>query len=157
MSLLAKSQVITSIDLWSAYTSQIVLWSSAEDISLPSIIIAGLPDGAIIIRAVMMLKYRTIENTSENGNNISGGQNIQAQKAVDGSWITGIALEGDECSVPATTRETGDVMMGTDDISGQVPVNGAEMNFQWTEGQVADDGLIFNDIQVGLRIWFIVY
>ena len=156
MSLLAKSQVITSIDLWSAYTSQIVLWSSAEDISLPSIIIAGLPDGAIIIRAVMMLKYRTIENTSENGNNISGGQNIQAQKAVDGSWITGIALEGDECSVPATTRETGDVMMGTDDISGQVPVNGAEMNFQWTEGQAADDGLYFNDIQVGLRIWLIV-
>ena len=156
MSLLVNAPVMASMNLWSAYDDQIVLTTSAEDISLPSIFIAGLPLGAKIVRAVMMFKYRTIENSSDGGNSVSGSQDIQAQKAIDGSWITGIALNGDECFEPASTRETGDVMMGTDDISGQVPENGEEMNFQWTQGQAADDELYFNDVQVGLRIWFII-
>jgi hypothetical protein len=133
-----------------------VLTTSAEDISLPSILISGLPLGAKIARAVMLFKYRTIENSSDGLNSVSGSQDIQAQKAVDGSWITGITLGGGECFVPATTRETGDVMMGMDDISGQVPENGAEIIFQCTQGQAADDELYFNDVQVGLRIWFII-
>jgi hypothetical protein len=105
---------------------------------------------------MMMFKYRTIENTSDGDNSVSGGQNIQAQKAIGGSWVTGIALNGDECFVSATTRETGDVMMGTDDISSQVPGNGEEIDFQWAGAQAADDELNFNDVQVGLRIWFTV-
>ena len=156
MSLLVKTPAMASIDLWSAYEPQVVLSSSTEDIDLPSITIAGLPAGASIVRAVMIFKYRTIENTSDGDNSVSGGQNIQAQKAIDGSWVTGIALNGDECFVPATTRETGDVMMGTNDISGQIPENGAEMNFQWTQAQASDDELNLNDVQVGLRIWFVV-
>jgi hypothetical protein len=156
MSLLIKAPAMASIDLWSAYEPQVVLSSSAENIDLPSITIAGLPAGVSIVRAVMMFKYRTIENTSDGDNSLSGGQNIQAQKAIDGSWVTGIALNGDECFVPATTRETGDVMMGTNDISGQIPENGAEMNFQWTQAQASDDELNLNDVQVGLRIWFTV-
>jgi hypothetical protein len=156
MSLLVNAPVMASIDLWSAYEDQIVLTTGAEDISLPPITIAGLPVGATIVRAVMMFKYRTIENSSDGGNSVSGSHDIQAQKAIDGSWITGISLNGDECLVPASTRETGDVMMGTDNISEQVPENGAEMSFQCTQGQVADDELYFNDVQVGLRIWFII-
>src|SRR4030042_5466272 len=97
MSLLVKTPVMTSIDLWSAYEPQVVLSSSAEDIDLPSITIARLPARASIVRAVMMFKYRTIENTSDGDNSVSGGQNIQVQKAVGGSWVTGIALNGDEC------------------------------------------------------------
>jgi hypothetical protein len=156
MSLLVKAPAMTSIDLWSVYEPQVVLSSSAEDIDLPSITIAGLPAGASIVRAVMMFKYRTIENTSDGDNGVSGGQNIQVQKEVGGSWVTGIALNGDECFVPATTRETGDVMMGTDDISSQVPGNGEEINFQWTQAQAADDELYFNDAQIGIRIWFTI-
>jgi hypothetical protein len=156
MSLLVKAPAMASIDLWSAYESQVVLSSSAENIDLPSITIAGLPAGVSIVRAVMMFKYRTIENTSDGDNSVSGGQNIQAQKAVGGSWVTGIALNGDECFVPATTRETGDVMMGTDDISSQVPGNGEEIDFQWTGAEAVDDELNFNDVQVGLRIWFTI-
>jgi hypothetical protein len=104
----------------------------------------------------MIFKYRTIENTGAAVNSVSGAQNIQAEKAVGGSWVTGIALGGGECSVPASTRETGDVMMGTADISAQVPANGAVMSFKWTSGIAAQNYLNFNDVQVGLRIWFIV-
>jgi ABC-type sulfate transport system permease component len=42
MSLLTKSPAMASIDLWSAYEPQVVLSSSAGNIDLPSIIIAGL-------------------------------------------------------------------------------------------------------------------
>jgi len=156
MSLLIKIPLMSWLDLWSAYSAQIVLTTSTGDKPLPSITITGLPAGMIVTRAVMMFKYRTIENTNAAVNSVSGAQNIQAQKAVGGSWVTGIALGGGECSVPASTRETGDVMMGTDDISSQIPVNGALLNFQWASGKAAQNSLNFNDIQIGLRIWFTV-
>ncbi len=152
----ALTALMPWIDLWSSYSAQIVLTTGAGDKPLPSITIAGLPTGVTIARALMMFKYRTIENTNAAVNSVSGAQNIQAKKAVGGSWVTGIALGGGECSVPASTRETGDVMMGTDDISGQVPANGAVMSFKWTSGKAANNNLNFNDIQVGLRIWFTV-
>ena len=156
MSLLIKVPLMSTLDLWSSYSTQIQLNTIMGDKVLPSITIAGLPSGATVIRAIMMLKYRTLENTNAAINGVSGGQNIQAEKAVSGSWVTGIALGGGECSVPASTHETGDVMMGTADISTQVPANGAVMNFMWTNGIAAQNNLNFNDVQVGLRIWFTV-
>ena len=156
MSLLIKVPLMSSLDLWSSYSTQIQLNTIMGDKSLPSITIAGLPSGATVVRVIMMLKYRTLENTNAAINGVSGAQNIQAEKAVNGSWVTGIALGGGECSVPASTRETGDVMMGTADISAQVPANGAVMNFKWTSGLAAQNNLNLNDVQVGLRIWFTV-
>jgi len=154
MSVLVKS--MTWIDLWSSYSTQVQLTSVAGDKSLPSITIADLPAGAAIVRAVMMLKFRTIENTNAAINSVSGAQNIQAEKAVDGTWVTGISLGGGECSVPATTRESGDVMMGTNDIKSQLPANGEIINFKWTNAKSAQDSLNFNDVQVGLRIWLAI-
>ena len=154
MSVLVKS--MTWIDLWSPYSTQVHLTSVQEDKSLPSITFAGLPVGAAVVRAVMMLKYRTLENTNAAINSISGAQNVQAEKAVDGAWLTAIALGGGECSVPASTRESGDVMMGTDDIKSQVPANGAVIEFKWTGAKSTQDSLNFNDVQVGLRIWLSV-
>jgi len=156
MSLLVKIPLMSWLDLWSSYSTQVQLTTITGDKTLPSIIIAGLPPGVAIGRAIMIFKYRTIENTGTAVNGVSGAQNLQAEKATGGSWVTGIALGGGECSVPASTRETGDVMMGTADISAQVPANGAVMSFKWTSGLAAQNNLNFNDVQVGLRIWFAV-
>jgi len=156
MSLLIIVPLMSSLDLWSSYSTQIQLNTIMGDKPLPSITIAGLPSGATVVRAIMMLKYRTLENTNAAVNGVSGAQNIQAEKEVNGSWVTGIALGGGECSVPASTRETGDVMMGMDDISAQVPANGAVLNFKWANGLAAQNNLNFNDVQIGLRIWFTV-
>ena len=156
MSLLVKIPLMSWLDLWSSYSTQVQLNTITGDKTLPSITIAGLLPGVAIVRAIMIFKYRTIENTGTAVNGVSGAQNLQAEKAVGGSWVTGIALGGGECSVPASTRETGDVMMGTADISAQVPANGAVMSFKWTSGLAAQNNLNFNDVQVGLRIWFAV-
>lgn len=150
------SKLMPDLVLASAYAPQIVLTGGAGNKPLPSITIRGLPTGVNVTQAEMLVKFRTIENTNAAVNSVSGAQNIQAQKAVGGSWITGIALGGGEFSVPGATRETGDVMMGTNDVSAQVPANGAVMSFQWTGGVAALANLNFNDVQVILKIWFTV-
>ena len=150
----ATSTILTLDVPWSSYMPQASLTTVAGDILLPSLTIKNIPTGATIIMALMFLKYRTTENTNASVNSVSGAQNIQAQMAVGGSWITGIGLLGGEFNVPAATRESGDVMMGTNDISAQLAANGAVMNFKWTAAVAAQNNLNFNDIQIGLRIWY---
>lgn len=148
--------MIFTLDLWSTYAAQVQLTTVGGDKALPSITIANLPIGAIIKQALMFFKCRTVENTNAAVNSVSGAQNIQCQKAVGGAYITGIALSGGEFSVPASTRENGDVMMGTTDVSAQVPANGAVMSFKWTSAVSAQNNLNFNDVQIGIRIYYTV-
>ncbi len=142
---------------WTAFTPQIVLSTGVADKDLGSITIANIPADATLVDARMILKFSGRENTNAAVNSISGAQNIQAQKAVGGVWITGIALAGGEYITVAESGEIlGDVMMGTANIVAQVPANEAVMNFKWTQALAAQDDLNFNDIQVGLRIWYSV-
>ncbi len=48
---------------------------------------------------------------------------------------------------------SGDAMLGDVDLSATVSGNGT-YNFQWTGGLAGQDNLQFNDLQVGLRVWF---
>lgn len=148
------SKLTPSIDLWSSISPQVQLTTAAGDKSLPSIVIAGLPSSVSIARAVMMVVFRTMENTNAAQNYVSGAQVIQAQKAVSGSWITALSFAGGELDVPASTRESGSVLMGMTDISSQIPANGATINFQWASALAAQNNLNINDIQLGIRIWF---
>ena len=50
--------------------------------------------------------------------------------------------------------EGGDIIIGDADIKAQVPANAAVMDFQWTSGVAAQNNLNFNDVQIGLRIFF---
>ena len=142
------------IDLWSPYLASMSLETVPDTMVLPSITIAGLPAGVTIARAIMMLKFRKLGDSSGSDNRVNGAQNIQASGDGGTTWVTGIALGGDEFFCVASAVETGDVMMGTDDIKSQVPANGAVMQFQWTDALAAELSLDFYDIQVGLRIWY---
>jgi hypothetical protein len=155
MSFINKPPKFPPLDIWSTYMAQIALTTVAGDLALPNLTIAGIPPNMVIAVAKMLMKPRTIENTNAIANSISGAQNIQCQKAVAGAYITGIALAGGEFAVPGLTRESGDVLMGTADIKAQVPANGAVMNFKWALGLASQNSLDFNDLQVGLRIWFL--
>lgn len=144
------------IDLWSVYQNQVSLTTVAGDKALPDITIAGIPTGATILRAIMMFKARNIENTNAAVNSCSGAQNIQCQKAVAGAYINAIGVLAAGFGLPATTREGGDVLIGSLDISAQVPANAAVMNFRWLQGLAAQNNLNFNDVQVGIRIFVTV-
>lgn len=142
------------LDLWSGHAPQVVVSTVAGDKALPSITIAGIPAGAVIQRAVMMLKFRYLENTNAAVNSLSGSQVIQAQKHVGGAWLTGIALAGGELAIGASALGSGDIMMGGNDIKDQVPANGGVMDFKWTSALAAQNNLNINDVQVGIRIFF---
>jgi hypothetical protein len=147
---------IHTLDIWSTYQTTVTLTNGAGNKALPNITIAALPTTATIQRAVMMLKFRIIENTNAAANSVSGAQNIRCQKAVGGAYITGITLAGGELAVPVAIRESGDVMIGDADIKAQVPAAGAVMNFQWTAGVAAQNNLVLVDCQVGIRIFYSV-
>ncbi len=152
----SRDRQLFTLDLWSTYTAQISLTTGAGDKTLQNITITNIPAGATVVRAIMMFKCRSIANTNALVNSLSGAQNIQCQKAVGGAYITGIALAGGEFSVASSSTEGGDVLMGTSDVSAQVPANAAVMNFKWTNALAAQNNLNFNDIQIGLRIWYSV-
>jgi hypothetical protein len=104
----------------------------------------------------MLLKFRILENTNANLNSLNGAQNIQVRKQVDGSWLTGIALAGGEMAIPASIRETGDVLLGIHDIASQIPAEGGQLEFRWADARAAQDSLNFNDVQMGVRVWYAI-
>ncbi len=137
---------------WSSYQAQVQLTTVAGDKTLPSITMRGLPSGATLALAIILLKFHNVENTNAAVNSVSGAQNIQARKAVGGAWVTGIALGGGEFSTPASTREGGDVMFGTEDISAQIPANGAVIELKWALALAAQNNLEFNNVQAGVGL-----
>jgi hypothetical protein len=140
-------------DFWSAYQATVTLTNGAGNKALPDVVVAGLPAGATIVRATAFFKARMIENTNAAANNIAGAQNIQVQKGGAGGYVTGIALVDLLFALAATTREPGDVFMGNTDLAAKVTANDT-YNFQWTNGVAAQNNLVFDDVQVGLRIWY---
>ncbi len=57
-------------------------------------------------------------------------------------------------AIPTSTRENGDVFLGTGNIADQIPGNGGQLEFRWVSARAAQDSLNFNDVQMGVRIWY---
>jgi hypothetical protein len=132
----------------------VTITTTPTPISLPSITIAGLPTGAVLDRADAVLKFREVSEDSTSDNSLDGAQVIQAQKAVAGAWITAINCVSGQIFCLASSRGSGDALMGSADIKAQVPANGAVINFQWEDALSLGDSLYLADVQVILRLWF---
>jgi hypothetical protein len=130
-------------------------------VSLPAITIEGLPADATILRAVAMLKFRMVENTNAAANNLNGStiagtsQVIQVRNATPGDWIDAINFVNGQFGLGGQLREGGDVCIGSINLAGPGKVNGNDAyEFQWLLGKSVSDFLNFNDVQVGIRVWF---
>ncbi|KKK63373.1 hypothetical protein LCGC14_2994960 [marine sediment metagenome] len=111
------------------------------------------PEGFTLDRAIAMLKVRAIENTNAGGPNaINGAQNIQVRKAA-GAWVAAINLGNNQWTVAASTRESGDVLIGDNDLKATVDGDGT-YNFQFAGAAVDLASLRLNDVLVGLRFFF---
>jgi hypothetical protein len=146
-------RVLCSLDFWSVPQEEVAVTNVAGDKSLPDVTVADLPSGAIIVRAIAMFKFRMVEETSSGANALNGAQEIQVRDDSPSAWIDAINFVDDQFTLGADDREAGDVVMGAIDISGTVDGNDT-YNFQWDEAVADADGINFNDIQVGIRIWF---
>lgn len=146
-------------DFWSEPIEEVQINAASVTLTLPSVVIARIPAGATVIRAIAMFKFRMVENTNAAANKLNGatvpesGQVIQIRDDTPGAWIDVVNFVDDQFSLQGQTREGGDVCIGSKDISDVVDGNG-DYEFRWLLGKADLDFLNFNDVQMGIRVWF---
>ncbi|MBA7520293.1 hypothetical protein ES705_12386 [subsurface metagenome] len=161
----SQARQLFPMDFWSDPIEEISLTQAAG--TLPAVLAAwdvtieNLPIGATIVRAVAMLKFRMVENNNAAVNSLDGAtdpdtsQVIQVETDAPGTWRDAINFVDDQFSLAATTRESGDVCIGTINIAVEVTGNDT-YHLQWLLSKANQDNLNFNDVQTGLRIWYSV-
>ncbi len=145
----SQGRMLFSMDFWSLPQEEVALTIAAGDKALPSVTVADLPGGATIVRAIAMFKFRMVENhTYAGANMLDGAQEIQVAASVDA-----INFVNTQFTLAESTREGGDVIIGIIDIAATVNANGAYA-FHWDLAKALQTGINFNDVQMGIRIWY---
>jgi hypothetical protein len=148
-------RTLYSMDFWSPSQEEVQLTAVAGDKALPTVTVADLPAGATVVRAYAMFKFRAVENTNAAANKLNGIQDIQIRTDAPGAWNDAINFVDDQFGVAATSREGGDVFIGSIDVAAVVTGNDG-YEFQWDEGVADAANLQFNDVQMGIRLWYSV-
>jgi tetrahydromethanopterin S-methyltransferase subunit F len=139
----------------SVMLEEVQLGAGAADVNMPNVDLPDIP--GTIDRVYLHFKVRMIENLYDGVNKIAGAQSIGIKKA-GGAWgaddIPAITFPDDHITLAALTREAGDVFGGKIDVSGKVDAFNETYNIRWEDGQVDQDFLNFNDIEMFLRVIF---
>lgn len=157
----SKGRQLFCMDFWSAPQEEVSIPAIAATLSLPNVIVADLPAGAIVVRAIALVKFRAIENTNVSANNLDGAtvatisQVIQVRDDTPGTWRDAITFVNNQFGLAASTREGNDTLIGDTDIAVEVDGNDT-YNFQYLQAKADLDALNWNDVQCGLRIWYSV-
>jgi hypothetical protein len=148
-----SKRVVSFMDFWSLPQEEVAVTAIAGNKALPDVVVAGIPTGATIIRSVALFRFRVVENTFAGANSLSGAQAIQLQDDSPSGYINAINFVASMFTFTAVGREGGLIIEGAIDV--KVPVDGIDTyNFQWTAAVAAQNNLQFNDVQVGLRVYF---
>jgi len=153
-----QNRVLCSMDFWSALGGEAVVTGAQTTVTvgLNNVVVEDLPDGATIVRAVAMMKFRMIENLDTvNANKLDAfaALPMQVDDAANNGMRDCINFVDDAFALAASGREGGDVIIGDIDISDRV--DGIDTyDFQWFNAKADHDSLQFNDVQMGIRIWY---
>jgi len=151
------------IDSWSAPANKITISNVAADLTLPDIVVAALPSGLTIKKAVLVLSVRALADISAADNYINGAAKTIRIKRSSGAWgvddMVGITFPNQGLYCKASAKEAGPVIIGDTDLSALVNANGS---YNVASRQtVSGDALVafgasleLYDIQVGLRIFW---
>jgi len=158
----SQGRMLFSMDFWSNPQEEIQVPAIAATLVItPTVSVADLPAGATIVRAIGMFKFRMVENTYDGANALDGAtvaatsQVIQVKETAGGAYIDAINFADNQFTFTALGREGGDVFIGQLDIAGEVDDDDS-YTFQWLLRKADGDFIIFNDIQMGIRIWYSV-
>jgi hypothetical protein len=143
------------VDYWSVSQEEVAVPAVAADLTLPDVVVAGIPAGATVARAIAMLKFRVVDNINAGANALAGAQEIQVDDSVATGWLDAINLVDNQFTLAASTREGGDVIIGAIDIKARV-VGNDTYSFQWDEAVADLADIDFNDGQTGIRVWYSV-
>lgn len=161
MTSLEGSGGIVCTDYWSEPSLEnIEVTATGETKFIEAVtMVEKIPDGAEVIRAMAMFKFRMVENTNPDTNRLNGGtlagvrQVIQVRQDTPGVWADAIRLRDSQFRLEGETREAGDVCFGSLDISDVVAGNGT-YQFQWLLARAVLDYMHFCDVQMGIRVWY---
>jgi len=149
----ATGEQLSSADFWSDPVVAVQISATGITVALPGVAIDGLPYGATVLRAIAMFKFRMIENINSAANKLNGNQVIQVRDDTPGPWVDAINFADDQFGLEGDAREAGDVCIGSIDISDVVDGNDG-YEFQWLLGRADLDFINFNDVQMGIRVWY---
>jgi len=151
-------RALYSMDFWSNPVEEKAVTAAQVTAAVgAAVVVADLPDGATIVRAIVMFKFRMVENTNvaENSLDCTAVQPIQVDDAASTGWVTAIDFVDEQFKIAASSRESGDVCIGDNDVSARVDGNDT-YDFQWLNARAHLANIQFNDIQMGIRIWYSV-
>lgn len=151
----SRVRMLCSVDYWSVPQLSVVVPGGAANQALPDVVVAALPAGVTVVKATSIFKFRSLTNAGA-ANKLTNGQHIQIQKGGAGGYADAISLIDDQFTVAAAAVDApGDVIVGDHNVVAKVTGNDT-YNFQWTSAVADVAGLTFNDVQMGLRIWYSV-
>jgi hypothetical protein len=149
--------LVSTMDFWGTIVQQLQLTGILQSnlaLTGANVVIAGIPAGATIIRAVVMFMCRAIQNTNTLVNNLDGAQNIQVNFG-GGGFLSAITLATGLISVAGGTTVGGTVMVGATDVKATVTGNGT-CTFQIDSAKAILANLNFLDYQIGIRTYFTI-
>lgn len=144
------------LDFWSELDDLVTITTTPVNIVLPSVTVVDVPNGALILRVIAMMKYRAAEDTSGVVNSLvlAGTEHIQVDKS-GGTFVDAIKLIASTIQLAASSRDGGDVWVGDIDVKAEVDVNDT-YEFQWEGADAVGNNLLIRDLQTGLRVYFTV-
>lgn len=150
-----SGKMLYPMDFWSDPQEEVVVTGAQTTPSLPSVTVHDLPAGATIVYVEAFLKFRIVENTNvaENSIDHTAAQPIQVRSDAPGTWRDAINFVDELYKVPASTRESGDLPVGSENIAVEVDENDT-YEFQWLNAKAHLGNLQFNDVITGLKIWY---
>ena len=152
-------RLVSFMDFWSDNDDEIVLTTTAtDDHALPTLVVAGIPANATLVRVVAMLKIALIKDTSTADNAVNGATTLKGDADGGyGSLVTAIDIPDNSWAVDVSeaTERGGDVMIGDNDVKTEIAGNGT---FYARLEDIACDGnnLKLKDVCWGVRVYFTV-
>ncbi len=151
----SMARTLCSVDYWSIPQKTVVVPAVAADQALPDVVVATLPAGITVVKVAAIFKFRSLTNAGA-ANKLAGDQQIQVRTDAPGAWADCIDFVDDQFLVAAAAVDTpGDAVIGDLNVAATV-IGNDTYNFQWDEAVADVADLTFNDVQVGLRIWYSV-
>lgn len=154
----SKGKVLLSMDFWSAPVEEISVDGDAGTLAaIATTVVSEVP--GTFVRAIGMFKFRAVENTYAGVNKLDGAtvaatsQVIQIDDAATTGYVDCITFVDDMFTLAASTREGGDVIIGSIDVAARVDGNDT-YTWRWLLSKADQDDINFNDVQFGIRVWY---
>jgi hypothetical protein len=135
------------------YHSQIAITDTPSDINLAGWTITGIPAGMTVQHMFVHFMFCEREENSGVKNSLDGAQELQAKKAVGGTFTTCFTFQGGEFPTAANGAGAGGAFRGDIDLAALSPANGDAIFVQWTQSKALGASLLLDECELILELW----